>query len=164
MSTLIDQPWLLAILALAGLGLYRLLQSVGPAAPPYQKRASLLTPAERQFYRVLQGAVAGDWPIFAMVRLADLIQVKPRTPSYRRWLGPIIGKHIDFVVCDPENLEPRLAIELDDASHDTPQRQERDRLVNEALAAAGLPLLRVRVASGYDLAALRKQVREQLGE
>jgi very-short-patch-repair endonuclease len=134
-----------------------------PAPPPYQKRSSLLTPAEAAFYRVLQGAVTGDWPIFVMVRLVDVIAVKPKTSQRQRWLGPIIAKHLDFVVCDPEQLEPVLAIELDDASHDRPDRAERDRMVEAALSAAGLPLLRVRVAAKYDQQELRDQIRQRLG-
>lgn len=149
-------PWL--VVAAAAIIVYLLARRARPAKPPYQKRKSLLTPAETKFFRVLQGAVAGDWPIFAMVRLADVIQVKSKTPGYRRWFNPIVGKHIDFVICDPETLEPRLAIELDDASHDKPERIERDRMFNAALDAAGLPLLRVRVAGNYDLGALRKSV------
>jgi hypothetical protein len=154
-------PWL-ALAALAVL-VYLAARRMAPAKLPYQRRASLLTPAERKFYRVLQGAVLGDWPIFAMVRLADLIQVKAQTRNFRKWFNPIVAKHIDFVLCDPETLEPRLAIELDDATHDTPKRIERDQLVNAALAAAGLPLLRVRVAGSYDLAELRKAVGAHLG-
>lgn len=153
-------PWL--VLALGAGIVYLLARRVRPAKPPYQKRSSLLTPAETKFYRVLQGAVVGDWPIFAMVRLADVIQVKRKTPGYRRWFNPIVGKHVDFVICDPETLEPRVAIELDDATHDTPARIERDKLVNAALDAAGLPLLRVRVAGNYDQAALRKSLAAHL--
>lgn len=154
-------PWL-AIAATAAI-VYWLARHLKPAPLPYQKRSSLLTPAETKFYRVLQGAVLGDWPIFAMVRLADLIQVKSKTTNYRKWFNPIVGKHIDFVVCDPESLEPRLAIELDDSTHDTPKRIERDLMVNAALSAAGLPLLRVRVAKSYDVAELRKAVGAHLG-
>jgi very-short-patch-repair endonuclease len=150
--------WLLAALLLIAALVYFLARRARPAKPPYQKRRSLLTAAEIRFYRVLQGAVVGDWPIFAMVRLADLIQVKAKTAGYQRWFNPIVAKHVDFVICDPETLEPRLAIELDDASHNSPKRIARDQLVNAALAAAGLPLLRVRAAKSYDAGDLRKQV------
>ncbi|MFO0882865.1 MAG: DUF2726 domain-containing protein [Pirellulales bacterium] len=72
---------------------------------PYQKRGGLLTPAEITFLRSLQVAVREEWLIFSMVRLADIIQVRPKTPKSRAWFGRIIGKHIDFVLCDPETLE-----------------------------------------------------------
>ena len=42
------------------------------------------------------------------------------------WRNRIHAKHIDFVLCDPGNLQPILCIELDDPSHNRPDRIERD--------------------------------------
>lgn len=163
MGELLRQPGILLLLVGLGTVVYFMAIRVGRAsAPPYQKRDSLLTPAEVEFYRVLQGAVEGDWPIFVMVRLVDVISVKPKTQPRQRWLGPIIAKHLDFVLCDPEQLKPVLAIELDDASHYRPDRAARDQVVDAALAAAGLPLLRVRVAASYDRGHLRHEIRALL--
>lgn len=130
---------------------------------PYEKRPRLLTEAELSFYRVLHSATAGDWPLFAMVRLADLIQVKPQAGGAQTWQNKIQAKHLDFVLCDPETLEAKLAIELDDTSHEKPERKARDAFVDEALGAAGLPILRVSCAAQYDRGALRKSIREKLG-
>jgi hypothetical protein len=60
------------------------------------------------------------------------------------------------------SLEPRLAIELDDRSHARPAARRRDDFKDAALAAAGLPLLRVTAAGGYDLAELRACLRSKL--
>jgi very-short-patch-repair endonuclease len=81
----------------------------------------------------------------------------------RKWLGKILAKHVDFVLCDPESLAPLLAIELDDASHDRPERKERDEFVDHAFESAGLPLLRIRNGSSYDPAALRQLIDDSLG-
>jgi very-short-patch-repair endonuclease len=165
MDELWRQPGVLILIGGLGVAVYLVAMRAGRASsPPYQKRDSLLTPAEAEFYRVLQGAVEGDWPIFVMVRLVDVISVKPKAEPRQRWLGPIIAKHLDFVVCDPEQLEPVLAIELDDASHERPDRAQRDRVVDAALEAAGLPLLRVKVASHYDQANLRQEIRTLLSD
>lgn len=130
---------------------------------PYQKRGGLLTPAEITFLRSLQVAVREEWLIFSMVRLADIIQVRPKTPKSRAWFGRIIGKHIDFVLCDPETLEVKVAIELDDSSHQHDDRIVRDRFVNTAMAAAGIPLIRVKVEAKYEHAQIRKEIEEALG-
>lgn len=140
--------------------------SQGPtigAPPPYQRRTHLLTPAELDFYKVLQSAVGGSWSIFAMVRLSDLIQTKPKTPERFGWSRKIHGKHVDFVLCDSHSLETRLTIELDDKSHQRPDRQARDQFVDEALSAAGLPLMRVPVSDHYSRVELRKAIDEKLG-
>lgn len=46
-------------------------------------------------------------------------------------------------------MKPRVGIELDDASHDSAKRIERDMLVDDVFAAASLPLLRIRVQPVY---------------
>jgi very-short-patch-repair endonuclease len=142
--------WLLAKLVL------------GPEKLPYQKRASLLTESELTFYRALSQAVNGQWSIHAMVRLADLIQVRPQTPKFQAWQNRIHAKHVDFLLCDQGSMEAKLALELDDRTHERPDRQRRDEFVDQALADAGVPLLRVDVGESYDPAALRKTIDERL--
>ncbi len=129
---------------------------------PYEKRNSLLTQSELAFYRALQEAVNGQWAIQSMVRMADLIQVRPKTPKFQTWQNRIHAKHIDFLLCDQGTMEAKLAVELDDKTHSRPDRVTRDRFVNQALADAGLPLLRIDVQEGYDAGVLRKSIDERL--
>ena len=129
-----------------------------PRKLPYTTRDSLLTRSELKFYRVLVKAVSADWEIFAMVRIADLMRVKKGTRQYRKWLNKILAKHVDFVICDSENLVPLVAIELDDASHNRPDRIERDKLVNEIFQSAGMPLLRIRTAKDYSAREIRAAI------
>jgi hypothetical protein len=129
---------------------------------PYERRGVLLSPAEINFLRSLQLAVREDWLIFSMVRLADIIKVRPRTRKFQNWNGRIQGKHLDFVICDLETLDVKLAIELEDPAA-TSDRGRRDRFVDTALAAAGVPLLRVRVHDKYETAVLRKDLEDALG-
>ena len=97
----------------------------------------------------LHAAIDGRWAIFAMVRIADLLKVRSGTQKRQSWQNKINCKHIDFVICDPHNLEPVLAIELDDRSHQRADRIRRDEFVNDAFQAAELPLLRIRAAREY---------------
>lgn len=116
---------------------------------PYVKRESIMTRNEQRFYRALAKAVEGQWSIFAMVRMADLLRVEPDATQRQAWQNRINSKHLDFVLCDRRELDPVLAIELDDRSHLRPDRVRRDEFVNDALASAGLPLLRVPAAARY---------------
>lgn len=129
---------------------------------PYERRGILLTPAEVNFLRSLQLAVREDWLIFSMVRLADIIKVRPKTRKYQTWNSRLQGKHLDFVLCDNETIDVKLAIELEDTAPGN-QAARRDRFVNTALAAAGVPLLRVRIQDKYETAVLRKDIEEALG-
>ena len=125
---------------------------------PYTKRDALVTDPELEFYQVLTETAGEDYAIFAMVRLADLIAVQSDTQKRQAWQNRINAKHIDFVLCDPESLEPQLAVELDDRSHQRADRVERDRFVNAALSAAELPLLRIKVQPEYDGDKLRQRI------
>ena len=129
---------------------------------PYERRGSFLSPPEINFLRSLQLASREDWLIFSMVRLADIIRVRPKTRKFQSWNGRIQGKHLDFVLCDPETLDVKLAIELDDGAAPA-DRGRRDRFINTALAAAGVPLLRIRVQDKYETAVLRKDLEDALG-
>lgn len=66
----------------------------------------------------------------------------------------IAQKQLDFVLYDPERNLVVLVIELDDASHCNLDAQKRDAAKNAILAEAGIPVLRVRAASRYDVSAL----------
>jgi hypothetical protein len=98
-----------------------------------------------------------------MVRLADVIKVRAKTRKGHSWNNRIQNKHIDFVLCDYETLEVKLAIELDHSASQRPERRARDRFVSVALTAANLPLLRVKVTDKYETAALRKDIEDALG-
>jgi hypothetical protein len=135
---------------------------LGDEKMPYEKRSSLLTQSELAFYRALNEAVDGQWSIHAMVRLADLIQVRPATPKFQSWQNRIHAKHVDFLLCDRGTLEAKLALELDDDTHQRPDRKLRDEFVNQALSDAGVPLLRIDVGGSYDAHLLRKSIDERL--
>ena len=133
-----------------------------PKKLPYFARERLVTKTELRFFRSLRKAVQGEWEIFAMVRIADLLRVKKGTKNKRIWINKILAKHVDFVLCDRNSLKPLLCIELDDSSHERPDRIERDKFVDEAFDAANLPLIRIPVSENYPPAELRNVIREMV--
>ena len=147
---------------------------------PFQRKEYFLTNAERSFFGVLQGAVGQQYLIFAKVRLADLVFIPKGTfsavrpegvegwtaESPRAWrshMNRIQSKHIDFVLCDRQSVRPLVAIELDDSSHQSADRQARDTVVEGVLEAAGLPLFRIAVRTGYNPADLTRAINEAIG-
>ena len=86
-----------------------------PSIFPYRIRDDFLSPAERSFYQVLRTAVGTRLLICPKVSLADLFFVKSSDPrEFRVYTNKIDRKHVDFVLCNPETLEPLAGIELDD--------------------------------------------------
>jgi hypothetical protein len=126
------------------------LSEAAPVVFPYRIRDDFMSPAERSFYHVLKGVVGTRYLIAPKVGLADLFYVKSGDPrEYRVFTNKIDRKHVDFVLCDLQNLAPLAGIELDDKSHEREDRKQRDDFVEGVFAAAGLKLLRIRVQRGY---------------
>lgn len=152
--------WVLLILVVAAMTLLRMY--AGRGRLPYDKRPRLVTKAELRFYKSLVKAVQDDWSIFVMVRIADILTVPKDTPKRRTWVNKILAKHIDFVLCDSSTLEPVVAIELDDRSHERKDRQERDEFVDHAFESAQLPLVRFPVRSSYRAREIREIIDDAL--
>lgn len=130
----------------------------------FARQPALFTPAEIRFLLALQEAVGQEVVIVGKIRLADLIRPRPgqRPPQRQAAFNKIRSKHIDFVLLDPADFVPLLALELDDSSHQRPDRVERDRFVDAACADAGLPLLRAPVRARYDSGELRAFIRQAI--
>ena len=136
----------------------------GGADLPYVVAPALLTPAERAFFAVLRQAAGGDFHLFAKVRLGDILQIEPGVSGRRRFaaFGRISSKHADFVLCDRRTFAVLGVVELDDRSHQRPERRERDRFFDAAMRQAGLPVLRVTARRSYDAQDLREELQAVL--
>ena len=120
---------------------------VGRGEMPYHRCDGLLTNAEKDFYRQLRRVVPRGVSVAPKVRLADVITCGEA--DWRAFGTKIAQKHIDFVLFWEDSTEVLLAIELDDRSHERPERRRRDEFVDRALHGAGVPLLRVPVTRSF---------------
>ena len=157
MSDSEPQGCLAAILSLFGIRL----DGTAPTSEqlPYRQRDDFLSAAELSFYRVLTLGLDGSHLVCPKVNLADIFFVA-RPNENQSYRNKIDRKHVDFLLCDAATMKPVLGIELDDSSHARRDRQDRDEFVDQVFESAGLPLLRVRAATGYspqDLAELVRQ-------
>lgn len=135
-----------------------------PAADLYTRHATLFSPAERSFFGVLEQALRGDCRIFGKVRLSDIAEPKRGLAANirRSALNRIQLKHLDFELCDPDTLEIRVAIELDDSTHTRRSRRERDTSVESVCENIALPLLRIPAQHSYSLVELRKLLQSHI--
>lgn len=125
----------------------------------YSHKQFFLSRAEHEFYDVLVSAVGQDYHVFAQVHLPTIIDHKVRGQNWRPALAHIDRKSVDFVLCDKKYISPKLAIELDDKSHEREDRKERDIEVERILKEAGLPLLRIENHGSFDTAKIAEQIR-----
>ena len=124
-----------------------------PDTFPYEKQNMLLSPAERSFFGVLEQVIGESHRIFVKVRLGDLFKIKSglgnsgRTTAFNR----IKAKHVDFVICSNKSVDVLAAVELDDKSHNSRKRQERDSFVDKVFEAAGVPLGHIAAQKSYSV-------------
>ncbi len=121
--------------------------------------------AERSFYGVLQQAVGDHFLVFAKVRVADVLspQKGMQRSDWQRAFNKISAKHFDFVLCTKDTLSVEAAIELDDKSHNKPNRVQRDNFLNQAATTAGLSLIRFPVQASYSVQSIKSEVLTPLG-
>lgn len=136
---------------------------------PYVRKGAFLSAAELAFYRVLVAAAGPGGVVMAQVVLTAILEVD--VPRGERGGGGGAGaaqtarnridrKVVDFVVCEAGTMRVLAAVELDDRSHARADRVKRDAVVEGALKAAGVPLVRVPWANSYDPGAIRRRLQE----
>jgi hypothetical protein len=108
--------------------------------PVFPKK--VLTPVEQQLYQRLLRACP-DRVVLAQVSLSQLIGVKKGHDFKAIW-NRYNRLTADFVLCN-KDFSIAAVIELDDRSHDSPQRMDADRRKAAVCEAAGIPLHRLNV-------------------
>ena len=116
---------------------------------PYRLRDDFLSPAEFSFYKILVSLVGSRLIVLTKVRLADIFFVA-RPNENVLYFNRISQRHVDFLLCTPNTMKPVVGIELDDASHNQPSRQQRDEFIDKVFLTAGLPLLHMPVQREYN--------------
>ena len=145
----------------------KIIYRVEPKVPirktwPYRKKDYLFSVAELKFYKILRQIIHSEFTIFAKVRLADVVYIPKHYSNNKYNFYRIQAKHIDYLICRSNRVEPLVAIELDDSSHNTPDRQKRDKFLEDMLEDAKLPLIRIKVSSSYDIESIKKQLKNIL--
>jgi len=128
----------------------------------YSKKDFIMTRAEHECFDALVKAVGEKYHVFPQVHLPSIVNNKVVGQNWKGAFKHINQKSVDFVLCDKAYLAPKLAIELDDKSHERADRIDRDGEVERILADAGLPLLRLENHGRFDPADLSRRIDESL--
>ena len=165
MSWMLVAVIILVIFAITVLSLSRK-QDEQHAEYPYAKLNGLFTPAERSFFGVLNQTVGHNALIFGKVRVADVItpQKGMTRSKWQRAFNKISGKHFDFILCDKNDLSVLCAIELNDGSHNSQRRKNRDTFLKNACNSAKLPLISIRAKKTYNINEIKNYLSDHLPE
>lgn len=118
----------------------------------YSLNSNFLTNAEKSFFRVLLECISDHELIFCKIRLADIVTAeKGLTKSeWQKAFNKISRKHIDFLICNSDDLSINCVIELNDKSHKRKDRIERDFFVSKCLASAGINFHQISASRNYE--------------
>lgn len=94
-----------------------------------------MTAYERKMYNVFL-KLGDEYKVIPQINLASIIRKKNNDHYYND-----LFRNIDFAIFDKECEKLLLLIEIDDASHDTYKRKQRDQKVNMICRDAGIKLL-----------------------
>jgi very-short-patch-repair endonuclease len=151
----------LLLLATAGVLLLLLSRFYKVKAPrsPYTA-VPILTPAEIRFFSLLESTLPEHCYLLTQVRLANLVAIRQGF-SWKQF-APIGMKSVDFVICNRRDMRPLLVVELDDRTHDRPERKERDRFVDQVLGGVAIPILHWPLSRGYSRTEIAQEVRRMV--
>ena len=130
----------------------------------YKPREHFFSRDEKKFYFGLNKAIAmlpKKHIVLSKVRLWDIVEVKPFSKG--QWVAEnkISSKHIDFVLIDYD-LKVAVCIELDDSSHQMPDRTERDVFVNKLMKKVNIPLIRYPSKKFYEPEEIKDVIQNSL--
>lgn len=91
----------------------------------YNPKPSLITEAEKGFYNVIKELIPDNYLLFPQINLAAVISKDDDSSHFQNELF----RNIDFLITDSE-FKPLIFIEINDSSHNSNQRKERDQKVH----------------------------------
>lgn len=124
----------------------------------YKQKQYLMTYVENKCYHAIVQAVQDKYFVFPQVHLSAIIDHKVEGQNWKNAFRHINQKSVDFVLCDKHYISPKLAIELDDKTHERPDRIDRDGEVERVLQQAGLPLLRLENGNGFNSTEIAQKI------
>lgn len=125
------------------------IQPLGNVVFPYKLTQRIFSEKEGYFYRDVRPiADKLGLIVFTKMRVADLLYIPKGTENEKAWFNRIKAKHIDFILVD-RDYHIRLLVEVDDPTHNRPDRQARDQEVDEMFRQQGLEVLHLRAWGRY---------------
>lgn len=119
---------------------------------PFEKKKLMTTPEHVLYFRLIESLP--ELYIFSQVQLSQLVTVK-KGHDFKQWFNRISRMSADFVVTD-KAMEIVAVIELDDRTHNKPDRIEADKKKDKALTSAGIKVIRWKVSSMPTVAQIKE--------
>ena len=114
----------------------------------YYAKKQIMTNREADFFVKLNTIFNERFFVIPQVHLSAMLDERVKGQNWRSAFRHINGKSVDYVLISRTSLELICAIELDDNTHDRPERSARDKEVERIFEQAKIPLTRFRDIRG----------------
>jgi hypothetical protein len=128
-----------------------------PPIPPGIRLVTqpLLSEMEAALYNMMRIAVQDQFLLFAQVPVWCLLEIKAEDPKQRAaLLKEIAFRRLQFVLVHPGTLQVARVVEIDDPKETSPQKDARDRLLDEVFERVRIPIVRLNKEVEYSIGAL----------
>jgi len=122
----------------------------------YDLKDSLVTKTEMEYLRGIQAVLPEGCLVQAQANLASFIV---RTDGAR--FQNELYRNVDFIITDL-SYRPLVVIEVNDQTHLTEDRRERDRKVARICEEAGIPIIKLWTSYGVNQEYIKKRITETL--
>ena len=124
----------------------------GNGSLPYRLRNNFLSSPEMALLRVLEQMSDGHYKICPKVAINDIFYIT-RPNENVHFYNKIFRKHVDFLLCNPENMQPVFGVELVKPIA-REQARESDQFMEDLFLQAGITLVHVPTSDHYEIADL----------
>ena len=122
----------------------------------YEAKQTLITQSEQSFFAAIKNSVPEDHLVFPQINLASFIN-RTDDSRYRNELF----RNVDFLITD-SGYHPKIVIEINDKSHLTHERRERDEKVKNICEEAGIPIITLWTSYGTNNGYIKHRIDEIL--
>jgi len=126
---------------------------------PYRRRLNFYSNTERTFLAALMRALGGQYLILGKVKVSDLIGVDSKLNKRQQIHAyeSLMGKTVDFVLCDHRTSKILAVIDLVDTSKGS-RKTGLPRELDLIFKSVGVPCIRFYCAPNYDVSDIRYAV------
>lgn len=116
---------------------------------PYRLRDRFLSSIELSLFRSLLEMAEDRYVICPKVALNDIFYIL-RPNENVHFYSKIFRKHVDFLLCDPESMNPAFAVDIVKPISKNEARAS-DQFMEDLFLSAGLPLIHVPSSETYEM-------------
>lgn len=122
----------------------------------YDAKHTLISKSEQAFYSAILSSVPDGYCVFPQINLASFISRMDGARFHNE-----LFRNVDFLITDSK-FSPKLIIEINDQTHMTVDRKERDEKVRMICEEAGIPILKLWTSYGVNSEYIKKRIDETL--